>query len=84
MFYRLHFFYTQVINHSMMVDIKNIIESSRVPIIFNNMLDDWEPFKWNLEEWNILFENQPLDCRKGSVTCTKVNYKVHNINNNFN
>lgn len=52
--------------------IKDIIETSRIPIIFNNMLDDWEPFKWNLEKWNKLFENQLLDCRKGLITCSKV------------
>lgn len=52
--------------------IKKIIESSKVPIVFNNMLDDWEPFKWNLEKWNNLLANQSLDCRKGRITCTKV------------
>lgn len=56
-----------------MANIKNIIESSRVPIIFSNMLDDWEPFKWDLEKWNNVFENQSLDCRKGKIICTKVN-----------
>jgi len=56
-----------------MDNIKNVIESSRVPIIFNDMLDDWEPFKWSLDKWNSIFENQPLDCRKGRITCTKVN-----------
>lgn len=56
-----------------MASIKTIIETSRVPIIFNNMLDDWELFEWNLEKWNDLFKNQPLDCRKGRITCTKVN-----------
>lgn len=36
------------------------------------MLDDWEPFKWNLEKWNSLFENQQLNCRKGKISCSKV------------
>lgn len=42
------------------------------------MLDDWEPFKWNLEKWNNLFKNQQLDCRKGLITCTKVNLNIKN------
>lgn len=62
-------------------NIKKCIESSRVPIIFNNMLDDWEPFKWDLNKWNSLFENQSLDCRKGKITCTKV---IKNMHNKFN
>ena len=56
-----------------MDNIKNIIESSRVPIIFNDMLDDWELFIWNLDKWNNIFERQSLDCIKGRITCTKVN-----------
>lgn len=63
----------------MMTNIKNIIETSKVPIVFNDMLDDWEPFKWTVEKWNDLFENKPLNCRKGRVTCSKVNYKTHNL-----
>lgn len=54
-----------------MDNIKNVIESSRVPIIFNNMLDDWEPFKWNLDKWNSIFEHQSLKCRKGRITCSE-------------
>lgn len=57
---------------SLDINIKHLIKSSRVPIIFKNMLDDWEPFKWDLEKWNSIFENQQLDCRKGKITCTKV------------
>lgn len=56
-----------------MNNIKNFIESSRVPIVFNNMLDDWDPFKWDLDKWNNTFEHQSLDCRKGRITCTQVN-----------
>lgn len=59
-------------NESIDNNIKHSIESSRVPIIFKNMLDDWEPFKWDLQKWNSLFEKQLLDCRKGRITCTKV------------
>lgn len=55
-----------------MINIRHCIESSTVPIVFNNMLDDWEFFKWNLEKWNNIFENKPLNCRKGQITCTKV------------
>jgi len=62
-----------------MDNIKNVIESSRVPIIFNDMLDDWELFKWNLDNWNNIFEHQSLDCRKGRITCSKVN-KTNIIN----
>ncbi|XP_022174308.1 HSPB1-associated protein 1 isoform X1 [Myzus persicae] len=54
-----------------MDNIKNLIESSRVPIVFNDMLDDWELFKWNLDKWNSIFEHQSLNCRKGRITCTK-------------
>lgn len=62
-----------------MKNIRNCIESSGVPIIFNNMLDDWEPFKWNLDKWNKMFENQQLDCRKGKITCTEVNKNINFI-----
>lgn len=68
-------------NEPLSDNIKNFIESSRVPIIFNNMLDDWEPFKWNLNKWNSLFGNQPLDCRKGKITCTKVILNMHYLFN---
>ncbi|KAF0749530.1 HSPB1-associated protein 1, partial [Aphis craccivora] len=54
-----------------MNNIKNFIESSRVPIVFNNMLDDWDPFKWDLDKWNSTFEHQSLDCRKGRITCNQ-------------
>lgn len=57
-----------------MDNIKHYIESSRVPIIFNNMLDDWIPYKWDLEKWSDVFNNKQLDCRKGRITCSKVNY----------
>jgi len=56
-----------------MDNIKNVIESSQVPIIFNGMLDDWELLKWNLDKWNNILEHQLLDCRKGRITCSKVN-----------
>lgn len=56
-----------------MNNIKNFIETSQVPIVFNNMLDDWDPFKWDLDKWNSTFEHQSFDCRKGRITCTQVN-----------
>jgi len=65
-----------------MENIKHFIESSKVPIIFNNMLDDWEPFKWNLDQWNNIFEKESLDCRKGRITCTKVNTNIYKSNEN--
>ncbi|XP_050543797.1 HSPB1-associated protein 1 isoform X2 [Daktulosphaira vitifoliae] len=34
------------------------------------MLDDWEPFKWNIQDWENIFENNPLNCRKGKITCS--------------
>ncbi|VVC24789.1 Hypothetical protein CINCED_3A000347 [Cinara cedri] len=63
--------YTSINNEAVNGNIKQFIESSRVPVIFKNMLDNWEPFKWDLEKWNSIFENQLLDCRKGKITCTK-------------
>ncbi|XP_050434462.1 HSPB1-associated protein 1 isoform X2 [Adelges cooleyi] len=51
--------------------IRHFIESSTVPIVFHKMLDDWELFTWDLQKWNQVFVNQPLDCRKGRITCTK-------------
>lgn len=56
-----------------MVNIIDVIESSEVPLVFKNMIDDWKPLKWNLEDWKSICMLHPLSCRKGKITCTKVN-----------
>lgn len=55
-----------------MINIRNLIESTTVPIVFNNMLDEWELADWSLEKWINVFGDMPLDCRNGNITCTKV------------
>lgn len=60
------------------ITLKDVFESSDIPIVFNDMLDDWEPFKWDLEEWKTRLLLHPLHCRKGQITCTKVNLNNYN------
>jgi hypothetical protein len=58
-----------------------VIESSRVPIVFHNMLNDWEPFKWGIDDWKTKLYRHPIHCRKGKITCTKVNLNTNKIKN---
>lgn len=60
-----------------------MIESSKVPIVFHNMLNDWELFKWDVDDWKTKLFRHPIHCRKGKITCTKVNLNIDIIKKFF-